>query len=419
MMTVTKLLASAPRQLSASPVSPESSNPNLLKVHCLRLMELTQRTSAVMKVSERHFDRLDPVINVFRTFGRLNDVVVTAKMAIVPNSSFADSVHTQARDSKSEMVIVPWASHFVQFTGAPSTILQDEFIKNVLEKVESHVSVMIDANLHIDDESPSEPSLSRSISTTSLRNPFTKGSNSEIEAAPILHLQEGYHVFLPYFGGKDDRIALLTVLQLIRCPDVRATIVKIRSIDDIDEEPIASPAAAHTNPSKDEVRATEAIDTTSTSSPFAAAVSSAMSKVVHFPRSLDAPGASAPVFPDPEHNEDESQVDAILGALPVDRKSRLTVESVTTSTPLQYAVKRAKKNIDSNSSNYHLIVVGRGIKFPRRANQEAILHKDLRDSVQNNDIMGKSCLGDAGEAMLLGRVSGGLLVVQSSGGQDD
>ena len=277
MMTVTKLLASAPRQLPSPPVSSESSNLNILKVHCLRLMELTQRTSAVMKVSERHFDRLDPVINVFRTFGQLNDVVVTAKMAIVPDSSFADTVHTQARDSKSEMVIVPWASHFVQFTGAPSTILQDEFIKNVLEKVESHVSVMIDANLHIDDDSPSEPSLSRSISTTSLRHRFTKSSTSEIEAAPILHLQEGYHVFLPYFGGKDDRIALLTVLQLIRCPDVKATIVKIRSIDDIDEEPIASPAAVHTTSSKDKAPVTEAIDTTSTSSPFAAASSSNVS----------------------------------------------------------------------------------------------------------------------------------------------
>jgi hypothetical protein len=235
-------------------------------------------------------------------------------------------------------------------------------------------------------------------------------------------LQEGYHVFLPYFGGKDDRIALLTVLQLIRCPDVKATIVKIRSIDDIDEEPIASPAAVHSNPSKDKAPVTEAIDTTSTSSPFAAAVSTAMSKVVHFPRSLDTAGGVARVVNDPEHTEEESQVDAILGAVPVDRKSRLTIESVTTSTPLQYAVKRAKKNIDANSSNYHLIVVGRGIKSPRRANQAAILYKDLRDSVkrgQNNDMMEKSCLGDAGEAMLLGRVSGGLLVVQSSSGEDD
>jgi hypothetical protein len=412
MMTVTKLLASAPRQIPAPPVSSDYSNPNVLKVHCLRLMELTQRTSAVMKVSERHFDRLDPVINVFRTFGHLNDVIVTAKMAIVPDSSFADSVHVQARDCKSDMVIVPWASHFAQLTGAPSAIPQDEFIKNVLDKVESHVSVMIDANLNIDDESPSEPSLSRSISTSSLRNRFTKSSNSEIEAAPILHLQEGYHVFLPYFGGKDDRIALLTVLQLIRCPDVKATIIKIRSIEEIVDEPIASPSAAHTIPPKHEGLAAD--------SPFSSAISSAMSKVVHFPRSIDAAANSVPAN-DPEYNKEEAIVDALLEAVPAEKKARLTIENVTTSTPLQYAVKRAKKNVETNATNYHLIVVGRGIKFPRRENQVAILRKDLRDSLkgrQNTDMMGKSCLGDAGEAMLLGRVSGGLLIVQCGNRED-
>ena len=74
-------------------------------------MELTQRTSAVMKVSERHFDRLDPLINVFRTFGKLNEVLVTAKLAIVPDDSFADSVQLEALKMKAEMVIVPWASN--------------------------------------------------------------------------------------------------------------------------------------------------------------------------------------------------------------------------------------------------------------------------------------------------------------------
>jgi hypothetical protein len=145
-----------------------------------------------------------------------------------------------------------------------------------------------------------------------------------------------------------------------------------------------------------------------------------MSKVVHFPRSVDAPANSVPAD-DPEYNKEEALVDALLEAVPVEKKARLTVENVTTSTPLQYAVKRAKKNIETKATNYHLIVVGRGIKFPRRENQVAILRKDLRDSLkgrQITDMMGKSCLGDAGEAMLLGRVSGGLLVVQCGNRED-
>src|SRR5262245_3852973 len=159
MMTITKLLATGPRQSRPPPSSRESSG-NVLKVHCLRLMELTQRTSAVMKVSERHFDRLDPIINVFRTFGILNDVLVTAKTAIVPDNSFAETVHHQSRSSKVEMVIVPWSNQLVQFTGTASSIPQDEFIKQVLDEVETNCSVMIDTSLYLDDELSPEPSLS-------------------------------------------------------------------------------------------------------------------------------------------------------------------------------------------------------------------------------------------------------------------
>ena len=421
MMTITKLLATAPRQLPSPPASAKDQSSNVLKIHCLRLMELTQRTSAVMKVSERHFDRLDPVINVFRTFGKLNDVLVTAKMAIVPDYSFADSVHYQAMKSKAEMVIVPWSSNLAQASGTSAAALQDEFIKQVLDKVESHVSVMIDTNLHLDDESPSEPSLSRSISVTSLRNKATRTTtSSEIEASPVMQLQEGYQIFFPYFGGKDDRVALMMVIQLLRCTDVKATVVRIRCGDAGGKTSVAAPAGAHTGPSKEPAPETEQIDTGK--SPLASAVSSAMAKVrihdvLHGPTST--PVTADP--PDAEEIEDNGHVTALLDSVPSEITSQLNVETVTTATPLQYAVKRAKKEIDSSTSNYHLIIVGRGTKYPRTAKLNGILRKDLKDSARGgqSEIIGKSCLGDVGEAMLLGHVTGGLLVVQSSKVEDE
>ena len=417
MMTLTKLLATAPRQLPSPPESSKDQSSNVLKIHCLRLVELTQRASAVMRVSERHFDRLDPVINVFRTFGKLNEVLVTAKMAIVPDYSFADSVHYQAMKSKAEMVIVPWSGDLAQASGTSTAALQDEFIKQVLDKVESHVSVMIDTSLHLDDESPLEPSLSRSISVTSLRNRATRTTtSSEIEATPVIQLQEGYQVFFPYFGGKDDRVALMMVIQLLRCTDVKATVVMIRCGD---ASGIAVPAATHADPSKEPVPENKQINTGK--SPFASTVSSVIAKV-RFPDVLHGP-PSSPVTADPPDVEEieDVRITTLLDSVPAEIRSQLNVETVTTATPLQYAVKRAKREIDSSASNYHLIIVGRGIKFPRTTTLSDILRKDLKDSVRGAQIemVGKSCLGDAGEAMLLGHVTGGLLVVQSSKIEDE
>jgi hypothetical protein len=371
-------------------------------------MELTQRTSAVMKVSERHFDRLDPVINVFRTF-----VLVTATMAIVPDSSFADSVEQQTRTSKSEMVIVPWTSHLVPFSGAAS-IPQDEFIIKVLDNVESHVGVMIDTTLHIDDESPSEPSLSRSISVTSLRNRMTRATTSEIqEIGPAVSLQEGYHVFLPYFGGRDDHIALMMVIQLLQCPEVKATVVKIRFAGD-EPSHLTSPTSAHIVPPPAVGPSTEAIETSKSSSPLTSAMSSAMAKV-HFSHTSEP--TPSPETDDPEITMDGIHFTNLVNSIPADVKSRLTIEHVSTSTPIQYAVKRARKDIDTKSTNYNLIIVGRGTKSPPAKNLSTILRRDLKSTVrgaQNVEMVGRSCLGDAGEAMLLGHVTGGLLVVQSS-----
>ena len=378
-----------------------------------------------MKVSERHFDRLDPVINVFRTFGKLNEVVVTAQMAIVPSDSFPDSVKYQGLNSKAEMVIVPWTSELVPFIGTAATTPQDEFIKQVLEKVESHVSVMIDTSLHLDEEfNPSEPSLSRSISMTSLRNRLPRtASASEIEASPVVQMPEGYHVFLPYFGGKDDRVALMMVIQLLRCTEVKATLVRIRYGEVSGSSSVAPPAGVHIPSGQAAQDGTEPIDTHKSSTPIASAVSAAVTKAkVRFTHGTEAP-VSTPVTieNDPHAAEDDAQVNNIIESIPSDIKSQLQIEHVVTSTPLQYAVKRAKREFETTASKYHLVIVGRGTRFSRSANVAAALHKDLKSSVKlgHGEMVGKSCLGDVGEGMLLGHVRSGLLVVQSARDTDE
>jgi hypothetical protein len=275
---------------------------------------------------------------------------------------------------------------------------------------------MIDTNLHRDDESPFEPSLNRSISMSSLRHRATSKatSTSEIEASPVVQVQEGYHVFLPYWGGRDDRVALRMVLQLLQCPEVKATIIRIRYSGERNVSPVASPLEAHTTPPKD-IPESNIIDTSHESTGLAAFVA----KKVHFPRGKET--ASTPVTTEIDH-DDDSQFAMLVNSVPSDIKSRLTIENITTATPLQYAIKRVKKDIHSHSTNYHLVVVGRASKFARPGGMSPVFRRDLRDLVkegQSNDMVGNSCLGDAGEAMLLGKVMGGLIVVQSGKDEED
>jgi hypothetical protein len=333
-------------------------------------------------------------------------------MAIVPDHSFADSVHSQGLTSKADMVIVPWTSH-----NTGSSIPQDEFIKQVLEKVESHVSVMIDTDLNMDDESPMEPSLSRSISVSSFRHRVPRTPTSEIEASPMVQVQEGYQVFLPFWGGRDDRVALGMVLQLLHCPQVKATVVKIRYSGGTVSSSVASPPEAHSTTSKELVPQTETIDTTHESTGLAAFIA----KRVRFPHVKETVSTPAP-FDNEIPAEDDAHFANLMDCVPSEIKDRLSIENVTTATPLQYAIKRAKKETTSQSTKYHLVVVGRGMAFTRPGDIHVGFRRDLRELVkegQNVDVVGKSCLGEAGEGMLLANVLGGLLVVQSGKDEDD
>lgn len=64
-----------------------------LQVHGVRLVELTDRGSSVMKVSAAdEYTTRDPLVNTFRTFGQLNNIAVSASLAVVPERSYAETI---------------------------------------------------------------------------------------------------------------------------------------------------------------------------------------------------------------------------------------------------------------------------------------------------------------------------------------
>ncbi|KAI0429096.1 K+/H+ antiporter 1 [Xylaria sp. FL1042] len=211
-----------------------------LEVHALRIVELTERTSSVMKVTEgEDASRRDPVVNAVRTFSLLNDVAVSESVVVAPEESYAETVAIHASEQKSDLVLIPWSeigsntedqliSYRVasedRFTGKAHL----DFIRNTLSKVVCNTGIFISNGFSgIGPIGKPRAAFSRTLSITSMR------SHKEAVLPPIA--DKSHHIFLPYIGGVDDRVALSFVLQLAKNPNVTATIAHLTWVNDNDE----------------------------------------------------------------------------------------------------------------------------------------------------------------------------------------
>lgn len=204
-----------------------------LEVHGLRILELSERISSVMQVTEaeEYYSERDPVVNAFRAFSRLNDVAVSGKVAVVPTASYAETLTKQAADVASDFVLVPWGEYGSlteetsvldvtstqeRFTGRAHL----DFVHHVLRDNVCNTGIFI--NQGFGGPSAPRPGLKRTRSVLSAH------SQSPRDAATLAPLKDKTHqVFLPFFGGVDDRVALRFALRLARNPNVTLTVVHL------------------------------------------------------------------------------------------------------------------------------------------------------------------------------------------------
>lgn len=79
-------------------------------VHGMRLLQLTDRDSSVMTVSQvADYSRHDPVVNTFRTVGQLHNLAVSGKVAVMPEGRFAEALVGKAASMASDLLLVPWS----------------------------------------------------------------------------------------------------------------------------------------------------------------------------------------------------------------------------------------------------------------------------------------------------------------------
>ena len=370
-----------------------------VEVDGLRIIELTQRTSTVMKVSEvGEFTDRDPVLNVFRTFGHLNHLAVSAGLSVAPEDSFAEILTTRAADRSSELLLVPWSE-----TGAVGDLqdhqtmspenrftssIHNQFIAEVLASTPCSTAILVDRGF-----GGIEKTLARSTSMHSIRS----RKNIDQTTAPVS--DPSHHIFFPYFGGEDDQLALQFVLQLCGNVNVTATIIhfvfKRDANANVPEITVPAPVASNT-----------------TASPVARSDLPRGLSLSNVPTVAkeDCQNASSTVA-----STEESFFKSIVDRIPSSIADRVHHERVETNQVLKYTLSKAHKELDGLKKNAgDLIVLGRGEREHRpyiRQELVSILNS-LGQPVGAGSEMRK-CLGDVAEAAIVANIKASVLVVQA------
>ncbi|KAF8524651.1 Sodium/hydrogen exchanger family-domain-containing protein [Hysterangium stoloniferum] len=202
-----------------SPTKPFAEITHLpVTINALRLMELTERTSTVMRSSG--FDDIilgDPLVSIFSTFGSLLNIAISSTMSIAQQDSLATIVATHARDNDSQMVIIPWKA-------TKSSDLPEEL---------AHGPSTPSATTYNPFEGVFGKASGGERETSVVYENFVRNIFVESPADVALFVDRGApasgnrHLFFPFFGGPDDRLALRFVVQLCANVNVTATIVRV------------------------------------------------------------------------------------------------------------------------------------------------------------------------------------------------
>lgn len=247
MMALTQLIRPPVPDFSSVVSMSATSDPAPLKyrtpevsINALRLIELSDRASAVMKSSTADtLIHTDPLLGIFRMFGELNDLPVSSSLAIVPHDDLACNVVDHAKQDASQLILLPWLPPCASIaeTSEGATLRREKFDHNPFEVIFG---------------------TSRDKSASAIHSQFVRGvfAQSETDVAlfvdPGNHLNTGaktggsYHIFLPFFGGPDDRLALEFVVQLCTNPRINATVVKMEKRE-IENMQIERPSTAHSD----------------------------------------------------------------------------------------------------------------------------------------------------------------------------
>ena len=237
--------------------------PRSITTEALRLIELSDRVSAVMKSSISDTLLLtDPVLSIFRMFGHLNGIKVSPALAVVKFDDLAYSVAEHAKNHDSDMILIPWlppvhtsidrnspTPPLDTHRPLPPPITPNPTAASNTSGFKSHFSHNpFDMLFKSSEGMPGSGGNDISNSVSFIHSQFVRGVFSQSKTDVALFVDQntldlssivgnsdgvGVHVFLPFFGGPDDRLALDFVVQISTNSRVRGTVVRMTKSNEV------------------------------------------------------------------------------------------------------------------------------------------------------------------------------------------
>ncbi|KAJ7170478.1 Sodium/hydrogen exchanger family-domain-containing protein [Mycena crocata] len=219
------------RASKSSSIRPSES----LSIEALRLIELSDRVSAVMKSSASESLRLsDPLLAIFRMFGQLHDLRISTALSIVTFDDLAYSVTEHARNNNSDMIMLPWLPTAAGHPSTQPTLVPHDHELPMLTPSNAKAAM----HSHNPFDMLFKTSGANDNSATALHAHFVRGvflkASTDVAlfvdqdtSGPAVMTSSKQHVFLPFFGGPDDRLALEFVVQLAASSNVTATVLRM------------------------------------------------------------------------------------------------------------------------------------------------------------------------------------------------
>jgi len=216
-----------------------------ITIDALRLIELSDRTSAVMKSSV--VDTLihtDPILGIFKTFGDLNGMPIGSSLAVVTFDDLAACVAEHAKSKKSQLIFLPWIPPYQSDAYLGGAAAGDASVA-ATPRTTTNTSNPFDMLFKAAAGGANHPA--SAVHSQFVRGVFAQSSSVDV-ALYVDRAGHGQsevrqtsrttqHLFLPFFGGPDDRMALELVIQLCANQKISATVVKVSRRDAaIDED---------------------------------------------------------------------------------------------------------------------------------------------------------------------------------------
>ncbi|CAE6386161.1 unnamed protein product [Rhizoctonia solani] len=363
-----------------------------VSIDALRLIELTERTSAVMRgTAAEELMHRDTLISIMRTFGHLNRIPVSSALSIVPQDSFSSSVTSHARETEADLVVIPWNS-------APSAI--EEALQTLSGVIPQNPFDAIFGGRSAGIDRATAMNYSQFIRRLFVESPSNVALFIDRGLSPLeTGTTYGQHIFLPFFGGPDDRLALAFVVQLCAHPAVSATIMRMKKMNGLEEV---------------ETRFTDLKAQQAAADPANNMTIHSLGPDTVYPQSntqtrLQSATADNLLWTQMASSETQSPI--IQGAL-----SRITFVEDESPTPLAAILKRCnvEYNTAVSSSETLLVVVGRGRQLAESHADE--LRGVVASSNASETIGGeiRRTVGDVATAFVATGAKASLFVMQAS-----